>query len=285
MKNQLNNVQNLYVNHLELCLKSVLFRMVKPYEVRLVEDDNGNVVWIEDNNTEQSELHILLAMYLYKLSIMFQGQLKEITKEELERQLNLNPEMLNRDRLYRLCWSIGCLSDILNVNDERAIVISVIKDLLTLCEKKVGKDNKACVASNIMYVVGQYPRFLKNHFKFLKTVIKKLFEFLLEIHPGVQDMASETLLKILVKTKEEFVYNFKQNDNFIEGCCKNLNDNMHRISFNNLLFLYQGFGELLNVFTKELLNKLKSDRNFIYTDQFESNVIQYQNYMINQFMK
>src|SRR5579859_1438387 len=51
-----------------------------------------------------------------------------------------------------------------------------------------GKDNKAVVASNIMYVVGQYPRFLRAHWKFLRTVVNKLFEFMHETHPGVQDM-------------------------------------------------------------------------------------------------
>ena len=36
--------------------------------------------------------------------------------------------------------------------------VQVIKDLLSLCEMKRGKENKAVVASNIMYVVGQSPR-------------------------------------------------------------------------------------------------------------------------------
>jgi exportin-1 len=36
-----------------------------------------------------------------------------------------------------------------------------IQDLLGLCEQKKGKDNKAIIASNIMYIVGQYPRFLR----------------------------------------------------------------------------------------------------------------------------
>jgi hypothetical protein len=49
---------------------------------------------------------------------------------------------------------------------------------------KRGKDNKAIVASNIMYIVGQYPRFLKAHWKFLKTVVNKLFEFMHETHEG-----------------------------------------------------------------------------------------------------
>lgn len=35
------------------------------------------------------------------------------------------------------------------------------QELLGLCEMKRGKDNKAIVASDIMYVVGQYPRFLR----------------------------------------------------------------------------------------------------------------------------
>lgn len=81
----------------------------------------------------------------------------------------------------------------------------MIKDLLGLCEKKRGKDNKAIVASNIMYVVGQYPRFLKQHWKFLKTVVNKLFEFMHEVHPGVQDMACDTFLKIAQKCKRKFV--------------------------------------------------------------------------------
>ena len=45
---------------------------------------------------------------------------------------------------------------------------------------------QAVIASNIMYVVGQYPRFLRAHWKFLKTVVNKLFEFMHEKHPGVQ---------------------------------------------------------------------------------------------------
>lgn len=59
--------------------------------------------------------------------------------------------------------------------------------------------------SHCRYVVGQYPRFLKNHWKFLKTVVNKLFEFMHETHPGVQDMACETFLKICNKCKFQFV--------------------------------------------------------------------------------
>jgi exportin-1 len=55
-----------------------------------------------------------------------------------------------------------------------------------------------------MYVVGQYPRFLRAHWKFLKTVVNKLFEFMHELHPGVQDMACDTFLKIAQKCRRKF---------------------------------------------------------------------------------
>lgn len=42
------------------------------------------------------------------------------------------------------------------------------------------------MTSLFRYVVGQYPRFLRAHWKFLKTVVNKLFEFMHEMHPGVQ---------------------------------------------------------------------------------------------------
>jgi exportin-1 len=92
---------------------------------------------------------------------------------------------------------------------------------------KKGKDNKAVVASNIMYIVGQYPRFLKAHWKFLKTVVNKLFEFMHETHEGikflgsiayrkcrltvvfvisgVQDMACDTFIKIAQKCRRHFI--------------------------------------------------------------------------------
>ena len=54
--------------------------------------------------------------------------------------------------------------------------------------------------------MGQYPRFLRNHWKFLKTVVNKLFEFMHETHPGVQDMACETFLKICHKCRRKFVH-------------------------------------------------------------------------------
>lgn len=107
--------------------------------------------------------------------------------------------------LNTLCWAIGSISGAMQEDDERSFLVIVIRDLLGLCEQKRGKDNKAIVASNIMYVVGQYPRFLRAHWRFLKTVITKLFEFMHETHEGVQDMACDTFIKIAQKCRRQLV--------------------------------------------------------------------------------
>ena len=98
---------------------------------------------------------------------------------------------------------------------------------------KRGKDNKAIIASIIMYIVGQYPRFLRAHWKFLKTVVNKLFEFMHETHDGVQDMACDTFIKIAQKCRRFFVQVRKKNDFYWEDACPNF-----IVSFNLIIWLY-----------------------------------------------
>lgn len=110
---------------------------------------------------------------------------------------------------------------------EKRFLVTVIKDLLGLTEMKKGKDNKAVVASNIMYIVGQYPRFLKAHWKFLKTVVNKLFEFMHETHEGVQDMACDTFIKIAQKCRRHFIIQQSgESEPFIDELLRTL----HRIT-------------------------------------------------------
>ena len=98
--------------------------------------------------------------------------------------------------LNQLCWTVGAISGTMEEAHERTFFIRVIRILLELCDVTSGKENRAVIASNIMYVVGQYPRFLRSHYRFLTTVMNKLTEFMEETFPGVQDMAVDTFLKL-----------------------------------------------------------------------------------------
>ncbi|KAK9365473.1 CRM1 C terminal-domain-containing protein [Lipomyces kononenkoae] len=178
-------------------------KMVRPEEVLIVENDEGEIVreFVKESDTitlYKSMREVLV--YLTHLDVV---DTEIIMTNKLARQIDGSEWSWNN--LNTLCWAIGSISGAMNEEMEKRFLVMVIKDLLGLTEMKRGKDNKAVVASNIMYIVGQYPRFLKAHWKFLKTVVNKLFEFMHETHEGVQDMACDTFIKIAQKCKRHFV--------------------------------------------------------------------------------
>lgn len=183
----------------------IITRMAKPEEVLIVEDENGEIVRETTRDTEAIAQYKTMRETLVYLTHLNNEDTETIMLEKLSKQVEVSGTQFTWNNLNTLCWAIGSISGAMNEEEEKRFLVTVIKDLLNLCEMKRGKDNKAVVASNIMYVVGQYPRFLKAHWKFLRTVVNKLFEFMHELHPGVQDMACDTFLKIAQKCKSKFM--------------------------------------------------------------------------------
>ena len=98
-----------------------------------------------------------------------------------------------------------------------------------------------------MYVVGQFPNFLISHWAFLKTVMNKLHEFMHESHPGVQDMASETYLKISKLTKRMFVtVNDRDSEPFINKIIRDLPKNLKDLQLHQSLMVYESVGWMLS---------------------------------------
>ncbi|KAG8427706.1 Karyopherin transporter [Metarhizium acridum] len=174
-------------------------RMVRPEEVLIVENDEGEIVreFVKESDTVQLYKTIRECLVLTVLS--------------------------GHGTTAMSCVGPSDPSLAMNEETEKRFLVTVIKDLLGLTEMKRGKDNKAVVASNIMYIVGQYPRFLKAHWKFLKTVVNKLFEFMHESHEGVQDMACDTFIKIARQCRRHFVaLQPSEQEPFIEEIVRNM---------------------------------------------------------------
>lgn len=195
--------RQLYAGPMSKLRMLMICRMAKPEEVLIVEDENGNIVreTMKDND-------VLVQYKIMRETLVYMTHLDhEDTEQQMLKKLSkqLNGEDWSWNNLNTLCWAIGSISGSMMEEQENRFLVMVIRDLLNLCEITKGKDNKAVIASNIMYVVGQYPKFLRAHWKFLKTVVNKLFEFMHETHPGVQDMACDTFLKIVQKCKRKFV--------------------------------------------------------------------------------
>ncbi|XP_004349359.2 Xpo1 protein [Capsaspora owczarzaki ATCC 30864] len=195
--------RELYTQLLSRVRTIMITRMAKPEEVLIVQNDEGDYVRELTKDTDSINIYKSARETLVYLTHLDCSDTEVIMSQRLSAQVHdagFSPELLNT-----LCWAIGSISGAMSEEDEKRFLVTVIRELLGLCEFKRGKENKAVIASNIMYIVGQYPRFLRAHWKFLKTVVQKLFEFMHELHEGVQDMACDTFIKIAQKCRKHFV--------------------------------------------------------------------------------
>ncbi|GAB2227548.1 hypothetical protein Drorol1_Dr00009371 [Drosera rotundifolia] len=229
----------------------MISRMAKPEEVLIVEDENGNIVreTMKDND-------VLVQYKIMRETLVY---LTHLDHDDTEKQMltKLNKQLSGEDwswnNLNTLCWAIGSISGSMVEEQENRFLVMVIRDLLNLCEITKGKDNKAVIASNIMYVVGQYPRFLRAHWKFLKTVVNKLFEFMHETHPGVQDMACDTFLKIVQKCKRKFVIvQVGENEPFVSELLTGLPTTIADLEPHQIHTFYESVGQMIQAESEPL---------------------------------
>ncbi|KAK8961316.1 hypothetical protein KSP40_PGU007993 [Platanthera guangdongensis] len=222
----------------------MISRMAKPEEVLIVEDENGNIVreTMKDND-------VLVQYKIMRETLIY---LTHFDHDDTEQQMlkKLSKQLSGEDwtwnNLNTLCWAIGSISGSMMEEQENRFLVMVIRDLLSLCEITKGKDNKAVIASNIMYVVGQYPRFLRAHWKFLKTVVNKLFEFMHETHPGVQDMACDTYLKIVQKCKRKFIITqVGENEPFLSELLSSLATTITDLEPHQIHTFYEAVGHMI----------------------------------------
>ncbi|KAL7108097.1 hypothetical protein ACP275_06G093800 [Erythranthe tilingii] len=236
--------RQLYAGPMSKLRLLMICRMAKPEEVLIVEDENGNIVreTMKDND-------VLVQYKIMRETLIYLAHLDhEDTEKQMLKKLSqqLSGEDYTWNNLNTLCWAIGSISGSMVEEQENRFLVMVIRDLLNLCEITKGKDNKAVIASNIMYVVGQYPRFLRAHWKFLKTVVNKLFEFMHEIHPGVQDMACDTFLKIVQKCKRKFVtVQVGENEPFVSELLTTLPTTIADLEPHQIHSFYESVGTMI----------------------------------------
>uniref|UniRef100_A0A803L214 Importin N-terminal domain-containing protein n=1 Tax=Chenopodium quinoa TaxID=63459 RepID=A0A803L214_CHEQI len=242
---QLLQRRQLYAGTMSKLRLLMICRMAKPEEVLIVEDENGNIVreTMKDNDV-LVQYKIMRETLIYLTHLDHDDTEKQMLKK-LSKQLN--GEDWSWNNLNTLCWAIGSISGSMMEEQENRFLVMVIRDLLNLCEITKGKDNKAVIASNIMYVVGQYPRFLRAHWKFLKTVVNKLFEFMHETHPGVQDMACDTFLKIVQKCKRKFVIiQVGESEPFVSELLTGLPTTITDLESHQIHMFYEAVGHMIS---------------------------------------
>ena len=230
-------------------IRSILIeRMAKPEEVIIVLDEYGQPRRMRvDDNVDSLQHFQMMRDTLVYLTHLDPRDMDSIMIGKLKKQMS--GEEWSWENLNKLCWAIGAISGAMDVQMEKNFLVFVIKDLLELCANKRGKENKAVVASNIMYVVGQYPRFLIDHWRFLKTVSLKLFEFMRELFPGVQEMSVDTFLKITKTCKREFVVSQPEDDTpvpFVNIMLEEIGNIIELLQPEHIQVFYEAAGHIIS---------------------------------------
>lgn len=192
--------------------KTVIEKMAKPQEVYISYDNETGEV-VRDFEPDTTEIALYNTMKRTLVYLTYLGSEKtielivELLNKEKEKSLkNTNKnEIWNSTKTNRLSYAIGSISMCMTLKKEQDFLMYVLRIYLHMIEVKSGEENRAILASCVMYIVSQYHRFLKIHWRFLKTVMKKLFEF--ADNEKVQDMAAETILKICKQCKEVIAKN------------------------------------------------------------------------------
>nr|SZF06510.1 Exportin-1 [Psoroptes ovis] len=242
--------RHLYDEMLNKLRYIMIGRMAKPEEVLVVENEQGEVVREFMKDTDSIQLYNNMRETLVYLTHLNSNDTETIMNEKLKKQVDGSE--WSWKNLNTLCWAIGSISGAMLEEEERKFLVTVIKELLGLCEQKRGKDNKAIIASNIMYVVGQYPRFLRAYWKFLKTVVNKLFEFMHETHDGVQDMACDTFIKIANKCRRHFItIQPGEVQPFIDEILENMATVINQLEPHQIHTFYEAVGYMISAQTDE----------------------------------
>ena len=242
-------------------------KMVRPDEIIIVKDiDSGDVVREAVRDSDMLNLYQCEKETLVYLTYLNFDDTEDIIITELVRQMELLSGYLNGDvenqngwawdNLNCLCWSIGSIPSTISEVSENNFIKTVLEKLTSIPDDHILSPNdRALYDSNVMYIVGQYPRFLKNHWDFLLNIMDKLFQCMHDPNEGIQDMACDTFTKIVDRCKYQFVINKPEDKTSDVPLIKNIIDNLKNITSN------LGANQL-KAFYKACATVVKEERNY-----------------------
>lgn len=223
----------------EALLPILVNNMPRPVEVFILVNDLGEIVRDKKVETIEIEFYKKMKTCIFYLSYCIEDFMIDFFLKKIEKFINLT----NFDHVFlnKICWAVGSIANALEESVEREFFVSILKNLLTMCEVRPIRDEKAIIASNIMFIIGQYYRFLKYHGDFLNVVVKKLFEFMAETHEGIKEMACDNFFKICEKCPNQFfirkdkTYFYEQILNDLASVANNLDFYLQRMVIEGLL--------------------------------------------------
>ncbi|KAJ2240127.1 Karyopherin transporter, partial [Coemansia sp. RSA 454] len=108
----------------------MISRMARPEEVLIVENDEGEIVREFIKETDTITLYKAERECLIYLTHLDPKDMENIMVEKLNRQMDGSE--WSWSNLNKLCWAIGSISGSMSEDQERRVLVIIIKDLLSL---------------------------------------------------------------------------------------------------------------------------------------------------------
>jgi exportin-1 len=135
----------------------LISKMAKPEEVLIVENEHGEIVRETMKDTDMINIYKSMREALIFLTHLDPEDTQNIMLKKLSLQMDGSEWSWNN--LNTLCWAIGSISGAMSERLEKRFLVSVIRDLLSLCEMKRGKSHKA-----VMRSLKEFKKWLVTHF-------------------------------------------------------------------------------------------------------------------------
>ncbi|KAI5191815.1 exportin-1 [Nematocida sp. AWRm77] len=177
-----------------------VIQMSRPEEV-IVREEEGELILEKLSETEHLAHCREMKETLFNISSLTSGGLSSFLIAEAQ---NLFGAGWAREKANKTAWAIGAVAESMSPENEREFLMKSLDVFIRLCDTKTEIVDRGTIASCILYIMSQNPKFLQTYWKFLKITTLKIFEFMAENYVGIPDMACETMLTIASKCGKEY---------------------------------------------------------------------------------
>ncbi|OHS96499.1 hypothetical protein TRFO_09875 [Tritrichomonas foetus] len=234
-----------YIPLLPMLRRLAIQRMECPSELIYFFDETGVHSRRNESTTLSNVVFTAMREMLVYLTHIDRADMMAALLEKVDeiKRGNWSSEAMNC-----LCWAAGSIGGALTEDEEKHFVAQILEYLLTLCKELPDISMRANVASGIMYICSQYGRFLSKYWELLKVVMHKLFEFMSESIPEVQDSAIESM-KSVVKYCRNLLVTRQANEesSFLEWMLANSSQVFAPLRPDNIVEMYEIYSTMIQL--------------------------------------
>ncbi|KAG0940317.1 hypothetical protein G6F57_005630 [Rhizopus arrhizus] len=168
--------------------------MVMPNDILLIENEDGEITREFIKQSDTAALYDTMQCILQTIAKREPYLIRATIHEKLSQIRASFSNAHFHDMLFKTSWAIGALSDTMETEQENDFIGVVVQDYIQLSQYNNGDD--WAITSCILYISGQYTRFLFFQEDFMKFVLQKILSYMHELNDDIKNMACDTLLKI-----------------------------------------------------------------------------------------